>query len=143
MSRSYRRSPHGNACSGNNKFARSLANRRLRRANDSLLRRDGEDFEGKILREVSNVWCFPTDGLGGYYGDSVLENRILSICSEISELVNRGRRMYGIFGWSRCYAPEGILDFFGLPLDVGSFDSVTNDMIREYANYLCKRENSR
>ena len=68
MSRSVRKT-HKIKCAGNvsNKLARSRANRLHRRVNKIILQKGKEDF--KHLREISDVWCFPSDGLAVYWND--------------------------------------------------------------------------
>ena len=54
-------------CSPNisNKLARSKANRRLRRYSRELLAQGEENLPG--LRDVSDTWDFPSDGLATYF----------------------------------------------------------------------------
>ena len=68
MSRSFKHAIHWNVtCYRSNKLARSYANRALRRIVKVSLNRNGEDTEIlPILREVYNVYSFPSDGLGFY-----------------------------------------------------------------------------
>lgn len=66
MSRSRRK--HKNfKISGNtsNKKSRSRANRVFRRVNKIILKTGGEFF--KLIREVSDVWDWPSDGLADFY----------------------------------------------------------------------------
>ena len=70
MSRSYKHSFHCHFVGGSNKLARSFANRALRRAVKVAIssRKDIDDIDIlPVLREVSNVYEFPTDDLGRAY----------------------------------------------------------------------------
>ena len=67
MSKSYIKYPVMSYVDYNsNKFARSFANRSLRRINKSKLQKEQETFEPSLLREVSDTWDFPSDGLPMY-----------------------------------------------------------------------------
>lgn len=68
MSRSTRKNPilkHKNSIS--NKIERQRANKKLRRANHIILDVGEEYF--KLLREVSDTYAFPSDGLAIYIAD--------------------------------------------------------------------------
>jgi len=143
MSRSYSRNGSDKICGGSNGWARSSANRRLRRINKVKLNIEVDDFEPKTLREVSNVWCFPSDGLSQYYSGNTFNGKYFDVVSGLSEILNGGRPSYGLWSWARRYYPEGICEFFKLPQTEDSILSLTNGMISEYVNYLIKKERSR
>lgn len=63
MSRSYKHTPHIHFCGRSNKKARSNANRRFRRKAKMALAK-GDELLPLSLREIVDVWDFPTDGLG-------------------------------------------------------------------------------
>ena len=72
MSRSRKRHIHFHWCGGDsNKSARSCANRKLRRKVTvklhAAMRGDDMDSALPVLREASNVYDFPSDGLGKVY----------------------------------------------------------------------------
>jgi hypothetical protein len=56
----------GNACPESEKKEKSFANRALRRANKVEVANHSEIFS--LLREVSDVWCFPKDGKQKHFG---------------------------------------------------------------------------
>lgn len=66
MSRSIRK-PFLTVCGGSNKEARSKANRKFRRLTKSGIKKFEFSALPMLLREVSNVWDFPTDGLAHYH----------------------------------------------------------------------------
>ena len=71
MSRSRKKTYHSNwvVVNGSNKVARSDANKKLRRRVREILRKNNtEDGLLPVLREVSDVWSFPSDGLGKVHG---------------------------------------------------------------------------
>lgn len=66
MSKSYRKTPCFKVASNiSNKEDKRQANRAFRRVNKALLN-IGEEPD-KLIREVSNVWCFCSDGLARYH----------------------------------------------------------------------------
>ena len=66
MSRSYRKHPAMGICKGSNKKARTLANRLFRKRSKRKIKKGEEPLY--CLREVSDVWEFPTDGLAIWWG---------------------------------------------------------------------------
>lgn len=67
MSRSRKKHPYIKICGGDSdKKARTIANRKLRRLNKVKLHLDLTDGVYKVLREVSDTWNFPSDGLAWY-----------------------------------------------------------------------------
>ncbi len=67
MSRSYKKHPHIKWFGGDSdKKSRTIANKKLRRAKKLRLKRDPETGIFKTLREVSDTWDFPSDGLAYY-----------------------------------------------------------------------------
>jgi hypothetical protein len=67
MSRSYRHSYHWHYVRDSNKLSRSFANRSLRRAVKAAISsmKEIEDIDTlPVLREVSSIYNFATDGLG-------------------------------------------------------------------------------
>jgi len=66
MSRSVKHAFHWHiSTSGKNIIARSKGNRALRRSVKMTLAKEGEDTEVlPLLREVYNVYSYPSDGLG-------------------------------------------------------------------------------
>jgi hypothetical protein len=70
MSRSHKHSFHCHFIGGRNKLSRSFANRAFRRAVKTAIssRREVDNIDIlPVLREVSNVYSFVTDGLGKIY----------------------------------------------------------------------------
>ena len=66
MSRSYKKHPYIKYGGDSDKKYRTIANKKLRRVNKLKLIQDPEDGNFKILREVSDTWEFPSDGLAYY-----------------------------------------------------------------------------
>lgn len=66
MSRSYKKHPYIKYGGDSDKKYRTIANKKLRRVNKLKLIQDPEDENFKILREVSDTWEFPSDGLAYY-----------------------------------------------------------------------------
>lgn len=66
MSRSYKKHPHIKIAGNSDKKSRTVANKKLRRANKLRLKRDPETGIFRTLREVSDTWDFPSDGLAYY-----------------------------------------------------------------------------
>lgn len=67
MSRSHKYHPFGAICNGRNKKDKRIANRRFRRHNNLAIKHNIDRLLYK-LKECSDVWDFPTDGLA-YYQD--------------------------------------------------------------------------
>lgn len=67
MSRSHKYHTFGTICGGRNKKDKRIANRRFRRHNNLAIKHNIDRLLYR-LRECSNVWNFPTDGLA-YYQD--------------------------------------------------------------------------
>ena len=65
MSRSIRK-PFLTFCGGSNKDARSKANRKFRRLTKRKIKKFEFSALPMLLKEVSDVWDFPTDGLAHY-----------------------------------------------------------------------------
>ena len=66
MSRSLKKHPYIKIAGRSDKKSRTIANRKLRKANRIRLKRDPESGDFKILREVSDTWEFQSDGLAYY-----------------------------------------------------------------------------
>lgn len=67
MSRSHKYHTFGTMCRGRNKKDKRLANRKFRRINNLAIKHNLDRLLYR-LRECSNTWNFPTDGLA-YYQD--------------------------------------------------------------------------
>lgn len=63
MSRSTRKHPCCKICGNSNKKSKNFANRRFRRIEKRLIYRSQYDRLPELLREVSNVYNFASDGL--------------------------------------------------------------------------------
>jgi hypothetical protein len=141
MSRSYER-PTCRWVGGNNKLARSFANRCLRHHNRIKLEREAEDFNPKLLREVSNVWCFPTDGLAHPSPEYSVTGIYLDLEANVKKALNGGTSFYTWrrVGWSD---PEGLVEYFGLPDEVESLEKINNSQMMEYARFCYNRAKTR
>lgn len=73
MSRSYKYHSFFTICKGRNKKAKRAANRLFRRHNNLAIKHNIDKLLYR-LRECSNVWDFPTDGLA-YYQDMKMWKR--------------------------------------------------------------------
>jgi hypothetical protein len=74
MSRSFKQHPFAAICGkrpGSQKWAKRHANKCLRQAFRVSLARDMECPVPPLIREVSNVYDFPTDGNAHWFGDVV------------------------------------------------------------------------
>lgn len=72
MSRSIRK-PYTAYSNGSNKADKKLANRKFRRVSKNIIEQGGEIAPIK-LKEVSNVYSWPTDGLPVYYSEKEFGN---------------------------------------------------------------------
>lgn len=69
-----------------NKLDRNFANRKLRRVNKHLLRNYVEDETVfALLREVSDVWSFSSDGLARYMDSYIINGKLI----KIKDLINK------------------------------------------------------
>lgn len=73
MSHSYRKPYSSYVCYYSNKKDKRIANRKFRKANKRLLKRNPDNLHNR-LREVSEVYNFSSDGLAYYVGNSRLAN---------------------------------------------------------------------
>ena len=65
MSRSHKYHTFGTMCRGRNKKNKRLANRKFRRVNNLAIKHNLDKLLYK-LKECSDTWNFPTDGLAYY-----------------------------------------------------------------------------
>lgn len=65
MSRSHKYHTFATICRGRNKKDKRIANRKFRRINNLAIKHNLDKLLYR-LRECSNVWDFPTDGLAYY-----------------------------------------------------------------------------
>jgi len=141
MSRSFRKRIYSTCCGNGNKYARALANRTMRRANALKLKeavdRD-EDFVGATLREVSNVWNFPSDGLARYEARGV-EALVSDLWSEAQSAINTCGKTGGSLHDMRQkfgFYPHGFWDAEEIcraidkPFTLETLESLTNDDVR-------------
>lgn len=66
MSKSFKKRPYIKYGGDSDKKSRTIANKKLRKINKQILKRDPESGEFKLLREVSDTWDFASDGLAYY-----------------------------------------------------------------------------
>jgi hypothetical protein len=104
-----------------------------------------EDFEPKVLRELSCTWCFPTDGLAFYQDWYTVEGKYRRLLREIESIINgKGNIETSWIGAkSMARSPEGLLDWLGLPRSIKTLMSVPNKQIWKYAIYLYNKDCSR
>jgi hypothetical protein len=110
------------------KRARSLANRRLRSAN-RLVTEDREIY--KTLREVSDVWCFPSDGLGcwGYN----LNNEVRELQASLDATMN-------CFDEDLDWNIIELLEFLGLEPCLENLEKVSGADVAEFVRLKRKKK---
>jgi hypothetical protein len=154
MSRSYAKKPVDNyVCYRSNKSARSSANRCLRAA----VRNFNEDTEVfPLLREVSNVYDFPSDGLP-HWQDEDEHNQYLTCIDTLKGAINAGCSFSEFTYWKNVGHPvlwkslhlnsdgyawmlEEVLDKFHLPFSEEGLEQITSEMVAKWAHdYSMKR----
>jgi hypothetical protein len=150
MSRSYARHPKdGWVCYRSNKWARSAANRCLRAATRNF-NEETEVFP--LLREVSEVYCFPSDGLPGWRDESE-HDEYFSCLDSLKSALNAGcyfseyrvrkdrapRRYIRLYGEGWGWMLEEVLEKFNLPFSMEGLEQITNKMVAKWSHDYCKK----
>jgi hypothetical protein len=141
MSRSFKRhSFSGWVCYSSNKLARSYANRALRRANKAQAERDLY----YLLREKSDVWCFPSDGLATYWPEGTVRGCYLRILSFIQAALNCCNTDHALQHYPWCfhgfaYEVKELCEYLGKPFSLATLESVSNEKAMKFAMYTTNK----
>ena len=137
-----------------NKSARSFANRSLRRINKSKLQKEQETFEPSLLREVSDTWDFPSDGLSAYIKENSENGFYLGLDNEIKRLLSAGfsvqydkrsKFIYRIHcnDGTYCSDIEDLLAYYHLRPTEKTVANLTNKQIKKFARILWKKNGAK
>jgi len=134
VSKSFKKPIYSTFCSSRgNKWARSHANRVLRKVNKRNLKKTIDydvDFVETKLREVSDVWCFPSDGLA-HYSYSSIDAIASELWSEIQAALNSKRELRNFR--SGYYDAECICELLERPTSIESLESLSAADVKKVA----------
>lgn len=88
MSRSHKYHTFATICRGRNKKAKRIANRKFRRINNLAIKHNLDKLLYK-LREVSNTYNFPTDGLAYYQNPKEWKRYMYYTDEELKEIYRK------------------------------------------------------
>jgi hypothetical protein len=100
----------------------------------------GDEVEPKLLREVSNVYDFPSDGGATHWTDLNFNELASKVWSEVNFELNDP---LGSRGFWTGYRPGELCEFFGRPFNEHTLRNFTNDEVKTYVNFVYRKAISR
>jgi hypothetical protein len=137
-------------CYSSNKWGRTAANRKLRRAVKARIHLDydEDDYIPKVLREVSNTYSFPSDGLPWYNEKNTLDGYYHDLLQDVGECLTVGfevvhyktaREYIRLHNGHFTGYVEDMCHYFHRPITAHTLRGFENREYKEFARVLWKK----
>ena len=135
MARSFRKYPA--VCHYNNKWGRRYANKKFRRKNKVRLIKELEPL--LLLREVSDIWGWPSDGKAFFEQDFIFNQRVTTYLSELKSYFNSylNNKKYNHGRYLYYYRIDNIIEKYNNPEDI-TIDDIKNIAKKEWKKIISK-----